>query len=111
MTVGQRFLLTIAIVLAMLFALAFCGYQSGTWTEAKEKEVDLYQGVPMDRKLLELDKRALDEAYHQHVIRLWNVWLTDGAKEAHRISNGLRISRQAYVQAAEQIAKREASQP
>ena len=74
---------------------------------AQQQPVPLYQGVPQDAKLLQLDKQALDEAYRAHVVRLWNVWLTDGAKEAHRISNGLRISRQAYHQAAEQITKRE----
>ena len=71
------------------------------------KDIDLYQGIAADAKLLELDKRALDEAYHQHIIRLWNVWLTDGAREATRVSNGLRIARESYRYASGQIARRE----
>lgn len=98
-------------VVALALLMAFLGgamvYIVSVVREAEPAEPNLYAGISLDKKLLELDKRALDEAYHAHLIRLWNVWLTDGAKEAHRISTGLRISRQAYHQASEQITKRE----
>jgi hypothetical protein len=75
--------------------------------EGQQREVELYKGVPFDAHLLALDKVALEKAYEQHLARLWNVWLSDGAKEASRISAGLLIARTAYRQAAEQISKRE----
>ena len=104
---GERIAVTFLIVLVLLFALALFGYLTGGWEDAQAKDINLYQGVETDAKLLELDKRALDEAYHSHVIHLWNVWLSDGARSADRISNGLRIARASYHQAAGQIAKRE----
>jgi hypothetical protein len=106
LTLPQRVALTLVIVFVILFAFTAFGYFRGT-RDAEGKEIDLYQGIPVDEKLLQLDKRALDEAYHGHLIKLWNVWLTDGAREAQRITNGLRIARESYAQAAAQITKRE----
>jgi hypothetical protein len=70
--------------------------------------VAIYQGVPLDATLLRLDKRALDEAYHAQMLKLFGVWLASGAPgEATNFINGLRIARRAYTQAAAQIARRE----
>ena len=112
MSIGNRIALTFAIVIIILFVLALIGFLGGRWEDASAAPAPaLYSDIPLDSvygpKLLALDKDALDDAYRGHAIRLWNVWLTDGAKEAHRITNGLRIARGAYHQAAEQIAKRE----
>lgn len=112
MSIGHRIALTLVIVLVILFALALFGYLSGRWDDAQAQATvpGLYDGVPTDATLLQLDRQALDEAYHAHLIKLWGVWLADGARDARRISNGLHIARQAYGQAAAQIAKREQQQ-
>jgi hypothetical protein len=68
---------------------------------------DLYAGVPIDAELLELDKRALKEAYHAQLLNLWAVWLKGQAGDPQYFANGLKIARRAYGQASEQIAKRE----
>jgi len=107
-SLGNRIALTVVIVLVILLGFALFGYLTGRWDDAQaQQEPRLYQGIPLDTHLLELDKVALEEAYHQHLIRLWNVWLTDGAKESQRIKTGLRIARQAYHIAAQEIEKRE----
>jgi len=68
----------------------------------------LYENIPFDAAFLGLDRRALDEAYHDHMLRLFDVWLSSGApEEAVNFKNGLRIARRAYGQAREQIRKRE----
>jgi len=68
----------------------------------------LYQGIPYDPSLLALDRRALEEAYHQQMIKLFLVWLQAGAPDdATQFKNGLRIARKAYGAAREQIRKRE----
>jgi hypothetical protein len=68
---------------------------------------DLYAGIPLDAHLLELDKRALAEAYHAQLLNLWAVWLKGQAGDPQYFSNGLKIARRAYKQASEQITKRE----
>jgi hypothetical protein len=69
----------------------------------------LYKGIPLDAHLLKLDKEALDLAYLAHTQLLWSVFMKDAAaiKDASRITNGLRISRQAYQIAVTQIEERE----
>jgi hypothetical protein len=74
---------------------------------APPKDVELYRGIPLDEHLLGLDKRALEESYHAHLIKLWSVWLSDGARTSTNIKNGLRIAREAYHQAAQEIQTRE----
>jgi len=73
-----------------------------------EPAPNAYQGLPLDATLLRLDKRALDEAYHMQILKLFGVWLASGAPtEAENFIKGLRIARRAYAQAATQITKRE----
>jgi hypothetical protein len=67
----------------------------------------LYEGVPFDAHLLELDKRALDEAYHNQLQLLFSIWIKQQATDAKQITNGLQLARKAYNQAAGQIARRE----
>jgi len=57
---------------------------------------------------LELDKKALDEAYGKHLLLLFSVWLKAGdADGAKRFATGMRIARSAYTQASREITKRE----
>ena len=108
MTIGQRIVLTFVIVLVILFALALFGWSTGRWDEAPAAEPDLYGYLPLDEHLLRQDRRALDDAYNDHVVKLFIVWLTQGAeKDASQFRNGLRITRRAYNQAAQGILKRE----
>ena len=75
--------------------------------ESQSGPPQLYEGVPFDARLLELDKRALDEAYHQQLLLLFSTWLKQQAVDPRQITNGLQLARRAYNQAAGQIARRE----
>jgi hypothetical protein len=105
MTLGQRIVVTFIIVIIILFALALCGWMTGGWEV--EARSDLYGDVPLDAQLLPTDRKALDEAYRAHLIKLWNVWLSDGAKDATYFRKGLIIARGAYAQADQALTKRE----
>jgi hypothetical protein len=111
MTAGQRFLLTIVIVLIILFALAAFGYFTGGWEAqgqvARQDQVDIYSGIEPDAQLIQLDRLALREAYHQQVVGLWTIWLKGQAGDPTYFKNGLQIARRAYAQALTQISKRE----
>jgi hypothetical protein len=109
MTIGQRVVLTFLIVLVVLIALALFGYLTGGWDVQAEPRLplDLYEGIPLDAQLLPIDRKALEQAYHNHVVKLFTVWLTDGAKDATHFRNGLRISRGAYQLADQALIKRE----
>jgi hypothetical protein len=110
MTLGQRIALTFVIVLIILFAIAVAGWISGGWDETPAQaitDVDLYAGLQADATLLRLDRRALDEAYHAQLLKLWGVWLVDGAKDPARFKTGLANARRAYGMALHEITKRE----
>ena len=113
MSIGHRITLTVVIVLIILFAMAFAGWISGRWDEApaqaitQTKPPQMYQGIPFDAHLLLLDRRSLEEAYHQQLIFLFTVCLKDGCKDPTYFQNGLRNARRFYGEAARQIATRE----
>ena len=76
-------------------------------SDSQQSPPQLYEGVPFDANLLALDRRALDEAYHQQIVLLFSIWIKQQAKDATQITAGLQLARRAYNQAAGQIAKRE----
>jgi len=110
-SLGRRVVLTAALLILALLLLAMIGWLSGGWYEAQgapfeQKRVTyIYEGIALDAALLELDKRALEEAYHEQAKRLFTVWLT--TQEPKYFTTGIRRAREAYHQAAEQIARRE----
>jgi hypothetical protein len=102
---GTRVILTFVIILIVLLALSVIGYLSGGWEAQGAPEpsvVSKYEG-----HLVEIDRRALDLAYQDHLKLLFSVWLKDDVAAEQRIRNGLRIARRAYASAAEQIEQRE----
>jgi hypothetical protein len=99
------FFAIIIIVIALIYIV-------GSFTHAEGEEAEqIYQGVPINAHLLQLDKEALEVAYKEHLKLLFSVWLRDDITTVHRINNGLRNARRAYAHAAEQIEKRERANP
>ena len=108
MNLGERIVFSIVVVILLLLLLALFGWAEGKWgDDARAEEVQLYRGIPTDAHLLELDKSALNEAYHNQAVRLFGVWLSGGVKEATYFTNGLHNARRGYNLAAQQIEKRE----
>ena len=109
-TFVKNTLLTIFIVIVLLLMFSAFRYFTGT-REAEGQAItdppQVYQGIPFDSHLLRLDRRALEEAYHQQLIFLFTVCLKDGCKDATYFQNGLRNARRFYGVAAKQIAARE----
>jgi hypothetical protein len=96
----------IIVILIVILLLILAGLYTRIETQG-EGEPQLYAGVPFNAKLLELDKRALDDAYHDQIVKLFGVWLTHGINDASNFRRGLQNTRKGYEMAAEQIAKRE----
>lgn len=102
----HRMLLALALVMGIVL-LELGIAKLGDGAEAQGTADELYADVASDPKLLELDKRALDEAYEAQVRHLWDIWLRGQARGTKEISTGLRMARSSYAVAAGQIAKRE----
>jgi CDP-diglyceride synthetase len=99
------------VIIVILLVLAAVGYMMGRWyvePSAAQTQQDLYGATPLDGILLRMDKRALEEAYHAQMLKLFGVWIASGApNEAVQFRNGLATARRAYTLAAQSIAKRE----
>jgi len=68
----------------------------------------LYEGLQLDPILLALDKKALEEAYHEQLLKLISVWLSTGnVDDARNFRNGMRNARRAYAILRDAIAARE----
>jgi hypothetical protein len=103
-SIATRIITTIIIVIVILLVLFIIGLFT--------REVE-GQSIPQskyDARMLELDKLALDDAYHAQLRLLFSVWLKDDPADISRITRGLNNARHAYVTAADKIAQREAKQ-
>jgi len=113
MTAGQRFLLTLFIVLAMLFALSLCGYNY--WEPREQAQMPFMlesasaqtvqctdQATREKIKGIMLD--ALDEALKKHIITMFEVWMKDDRGQPERARNGTIAGINAYVKAGQGVA-------
>ena len=91
------------VVIVIIMAIYGC-VRDDDRAKAEER---IYQGVPLNKHLLELDKQALEAAYKDHLKLLFSVWLKDDVSVVHRINEGLRRARRAYDEASARIQERE----
>jgi len=104
MTIGQRFLLMIVIVLVILFALAFCGYDRWEAVGAPEPFEPI---TKWEKHILALEREAIDNAYRDQVEHLFQIWMKDEAGQPHRAVVGVRAARRAYVAIQQRFEQRE----
>ena len=112
LNIWQRILLAVIIVVAVFIVLLGISKLIGDDAAAQQRNPGdpplLYEGLQLDPILLALDKRALDEAYHDQLLKLFGVWLSSGSiDEARNFRNGLRNARRGYALAREAISARE----
>jgi hypothetical protein len=103
LSLGQRVMLTAAIVIVLLLLLAAFGYLTGRWDEADAQAIT---NSKWDARMIELDKQALDEAYKTHLVLVWTNWLKDGGPPT-RHATGFARARNGYIASMTEIEKRE----
>lgn len=110
MNIGQRVMVTVAIVVVILLLLAILGYLSGNW------EADIAQGATdqqlsskWDDQIDELERQALGEAFKKHIAQLYNIWVTDAyqPRMPPKAIVGARNARDAYIRSMQAIEQRE----
>jgi hypothetical protein len=109
LTLGQRIMLTLLIVLSILFALALFGYLTGRWEQA-DAAVSSVQ-VPIDprheRKFIDLDRAAIEEAYRDQIQHLFEIWMKDDTGQPARAVKGAKQARKAFADSMDAIDERE----
>jgi hypothetical protein len=104
MHIGQRVMLTVAIVVIVILILACIGYLSGRW----EAEAQTIAPSKFDKRIVELDREAIDEAYREKIQALFNTWLSDPSDQPTRALKGAQNARRAYIGAMQAIERKEA---
>jgi hypothetical protein len=104
LSIGHRIAITIIIVLAILFALALYGYLTGGW----EAEAQVVPPSKYDKRIAELDREAIDSAYKEKIVALFQGWLSDPKEQPSRALKGAQNARRAYISAMEAIERKEA---
>jgi hypothetical protein len=128
MTITQRFIIAFAIVVAILLALAFIGFLTGNWNEDESarpgyglgylsgaKAQVLRERVPLpvlpiskyEKRILEIDRAAVDQAYHDQILHLFQNWMKDEREQPLRAMVGARQARSAYERVMNAIEERE----
>src|SRR5215475_6026871 len=106
-SLGERIGITLIIALCILFMLAFIGWISGGWEAAGAREADL---PPLDLKwearILELDRAAIELAYHDQVKHIFEVWMKDSTDQPRRAIIGVRNARLAFISSMDAIERR-----
>jgi hypothetical protein len=108
MSFGQRFLLMIIIVLAILFALAALGYFTGNWDEdetarpgyglaSAETRSELCMDNDTRERVRKLMIEALDNSLREKIESLFAVWLRDATDQPRRAQTGMNSALRAYV--------------
>jgi hypothetical protein len=102
--IGQRVMLTVALIVIIIILLACVGYLSGRW----EAEAQAVPPSKFDKRIAELDREAIDEAYKEKIQALFTTWLSDPSEQPSRAVKGAQNARRAYIGAMIEIEKREA---
>jgi hypothetical protein len=112
MTFGQRFLLTMVIVMGALLGLSLCGYNY--WDVDEQKDVSVVSfmlasaesqpadiGPCMDEVVREQIRtvmlEALDDALKEHIKHVFEIWLRDERGQPERARTGVRQGIRAYL--------------
>jgi hypothetical protein len=112
MSIGQRVMATVIIVVIIMLILAAIGYLSGRWEEAGAAP-GTTEAPPIaskwDDHIDELERQALDDAFKKYIGQLYNIWVTDNyqPKFPPKALTGARNARDAYIRSMEAIEKRE----
>lgn len=104
MHIGQRVMLTVALIVIIIILLACVGYLSGRW----EAEAQTVPPSKFDKRIAELDREAIDLAYKEKIQALFNTWLSDPSEQPSRAVKGAQNARRAYIGAMQAIERKEA---
>jgi hypothetical protein len=105
MSLGQRVMLTAAIIVIVLVLVACVSYLSGRW----EAEAQV-QPSPVDarfaKRLNELDAEAVETAYRTQLTNLFLTWMKDPSGQPARAVVGANQARRAFTAAMIEIEQR-----
>lgn len=110
-SLGERVMLTMIIVVAVILLLAFVGWCSGRW-EAGAQPIPQPMVLTLpptkwDQKMLELDRQALDSAYVKKIEHIFDVFVREGVGSPEGPMKGHANAQRAYIYGQQALEIRE----
>jgi hypothetical protein len=115
LSLGERIVCTVVILLALLFAIALFGWLTGGWEDdpppllmrlmAAESKPELCMDDDTRERVRQLMYEGLDEALKEKIRSLFEVWLRDETGQPARASKGMQQALLAYQAARIQAGK------
>ena len=108
LTLNQRAVLTIAIVVIVIILLGVVGFLTSRWEAQSQSLAMTLPPSKWDAHLIELDKQALDDAYKEKIKLLFSVWVREyDTSMPERPMKGATQTKRAYQDAMKAIEFRE----
>jgi hypothetical protein len=98
MPIGQRSMVTVAVLVMVVLLLALFGYLSGGWDAEGQTHQSCVDAKTRDL-IRELSLDAIDDSFKKHVVLLFDIWVKDPAEQPKRAKNGMQAAISAYVRA------------
>jgi hypothetical protein len=107
MHIGQRVMLTVAIIVVIVILLACVGYLLGRWEAGAQPQRLSPPISKYEEHLLKLDREAADQAYRDQIMHLFQTWMKDERDQPVRALAGARQARLAYERVVDAIEERD----
>jgi len=94
----------IAFIIAVLLAYVLLSFAK---EDAQGQIMIVLPPSKWDTKMIELDRKALDEAYINKIKQLFDVWVREGLSSPEGPAKGHAQAQRAYIASQEMLEKRE----
>ena len=108
----NRLVVLSGIAIAILLGVALGGYLTGGWNVGPEEYSVASAEEPLiyskhTERLLQLDREAVDNAYRDQIMHLFEIWMKDDTGQPARAIVGVRKASKAYKDIMNELDRRE----
>jgi hypothetical protein len=94
------------VLLIVCIAAAVIAFLIGYLTSSPAQERPPYIVSKFEPRLLELERKAIDEAFEKKITSLWTVWMSDDNGQPARAIRGAAQARKAYIASMQELDRR-----
>lgn len=100
------YLVTVAMLAIVIFV--WLAYKFPIWPAQGQDLDDAFIAPPQyESRLIELDRQAIEHAYIQQVVFLFQQWMKDDTDQPRRAIRGINHAKDAYIRGLREVERRE----
>lgn len=91
-----------------IIIFVWLSYKFPIWQAQGQDLDDAFVAPPQyESRLIELDRAAIEKAYVQQVVFLFQQWMKDDTDQPRRATRGINHAKDAYIRGLREIERRE----